>query len=87
MLIVRNEFPVDDAAKRTALVQNLIGDAKITDISVIGKKTLAYPIKKQKEGIYLMVTVESPALKVQTLENAMKLGTDVLRYMLIVKGE
>jgi small subunit ribosomal protein S6 len=87
MMIVRSDFPVDSEAKRTALVKSLVGDAKVVDVALIGKKPLAYPIKKNTEGTYLLATLEAQSLTVTSIENAVKLGTDVLRYLLIVKGE
>jgi len=83
MLIVKADFPVDDTAKRDALITKLTKGAKIIDLTNLGKKTFAYPIKKQKEGVYLLVHLESAPLHQSDIENEAKLGTDVVRFLLI----
>lgn len=85
MGIVKSDFPVDDKKKLEELVGKLAKGATIQDISVIGKKSLAYPIKKQKEGIYFVATLAANQLKASDLTTEAKLGSDVIRCMLITK--
>lgn len=67
-------------------VKKLVGEgAAVGEVKVLGKKPLAYPINKQTEGVYVLVTVSAEALHVSDIEKRMKVGTDVLRYLLTVK--
>ena len=69
------------------LVAKLLGSDYITikDIQVGGKKHLSYPMKKQEEGIEMVVQFEGVKVIVGEIEKRVKLGTDVLRFLLTVK--
>ena len=90
MLVLRPDFlpaqagGVDEKPIKD-LVTKLIGDHKLTALTVLGKKRLAYPIKKQVEGIYAVAQFAGAPLKVVDLEKQTKLGKDYLRYLLIGK--
>lgn len=84
MLVIRPDFGVEEKPVRT-LVEKLIGDREIKELTIMGKKRLAYPIKKQTEGMYVVATVTGGAMDIGALEKQIKLGTDVLRFLLTVK--
>lgn len=84
MLVLRPDFGVEDKPIKD-LVTKFIGDRKLTELTVLGKKRLAYPIKKQNEAVYAVATISGSPLKVVDLEKQMKVGSDILRYLLIVK--
>ncbi len=70
----------------TALVEKIVGtEAKVKSVSLLGKKVLAYPIKKQTEGIYVLATLEGSHVHVNELEKKVQLGAEVLRYLLTLK--
>ena len=48
-----------------------------------GARTLAYRIKKQRKGHYLLVNYESESAAVKELERKMGLNEDVLRYITV----
>jgi len=83
MLVVRPDFPMDDTKKRDSLIEKLVKGAKIKDITVLGKKHLAYPIRKQEEGIYLLIHIEGDSIKTGDVQKEAKLGTDVIRFLLL----
>ncbi len=85
MVIVKNNFPVEDTKKRDELLHTLVKGATFKEITVLGKKALAYPIKKQTEGIYIVALIEGSSIKTADLETEAKLGTDIIRYQLIQK--
>lgn len=85
MVIAKSDFPVEDTKKVDELITRLVKGATIKDITVLGKKQLAYPIKKQSEGIYILVSLEGSSLNTGDLETESKLGTDIIRFMLIQK--
>ena len=47
-----------------------------------GKKQLAYPVKKFKEGFYYKLEFTSPTGSIVKLEEACKLNADILRTMI-----
>jgi small subunit ribosomal protein S6 len=84
MLVLRPDFGVEEKSAR-ALVEKLIGDRKIKELTVMGKKRLAYPIKKQTEGVYVVATFTGGAMDIGAFEKQTKLGSDVLRFLITVK--
>ena len=47
-----------------------------------GKKQLAYPVKKFKEGYYYKLDFTTESTSISKLENAYKLNQDILRTMI-----
>jgi len=93
MVVFRPDFPVDDENAIRTFLTKLTGGAAVKNISILGKKRLAYPIKKmgvsgmQKEGVYVLATLESDGIQVARIEKEMSMGNDVLRYLLTVRKE
>ncbi len=58
-------------------------DAKIFDSEYWGLKTLAYKIKKNRKGHYLLIKSEAPAEAVAEMERLARLHDDVLRVMTV----
>ncbi len=60
---------------------------QIVDVEHMGRRRLAYPIKKITEGHYVLLhlNLETPALV--ELERRLKLSEDVLRYLVIRMDE
>jgi len=48
-----------------------------------GLRTLAYRIKKNRKGHYVMLNIDAPAAAVQEVERLQKINEDVLRYMTV----
>ena len=56
------------------------GNIKKEDIW--GKKQLAYPVKKFKEGFYYKLDFAAPTNAIAKLEEAYRLNSDILRTMI-----
>jgi len=52
-----------------------------------GKKRLAYEIKDFVDGIYVLVTFQGDGKTVKELDRVMKITDEILRHMIIKKGE
>lgn len=85
MLIIR---PDDEVTEKKAedIVKKLLEKVggKLASLNVWGKKALAYPIQKVTEGTYVLATVEG-SIKSGDLEKEVRMGSDILRFMLIAK--
>lgn len=67
------------------IIAKLVGtDATVKEVTSLGKKQLAYIIKKQSEATYLVATLEGN-VKTGDVEKRSKLMDEVLRFLLIVK--
>ena len=56
---------------------------KILDSQMRGKRRLAYPIAKNREGIYVQLSHQGDGQHIEKIEKAMRLSEDVIRYMTI----
>ena len=52
-----------------------------------GLKTLAYKIKKNRKGHYILMNLDAPANAVHEMERQMRINEDVLRYITIKVDE
>lgn len=85
MLVLVPTFDPNDEKKVGDLVKTLVGMATIQSVTMLGKKRLAYPIRKLTEGVYVQVELEANQVKTADVERQTQLGTDVLRFLLTVK--
>ena len=60
---------------------------KIARTSFWGKKRLAYEIQDLNEGLYVLVEFSAEPAAVKELDRVMKITDDILRHMIIRKGE
>ncbi len=67
--------------KYNKLLEELGG--KILDSQMRGKRRLAYPIAKHKEGIYVQLSHEGDGQHIFKIEKAMRLSEDVIRYLTV----
>ncbi len=61
--------------------------AAVTKTEYCGLRPLAYEIKKNKKGHYVLMNVEASAEAMQEFERQMRLSEDVLRYMSVAVEE
>ena len=78
--------PLKEAVER---IQGMVetGGGKVTNAEIVGKKKLAYEIRKQKEGQYVFLKTEMPPTFIAELERALSLMESVMRFMVIVEEE
>jgi len=89
LYIVRADFDdekVQDAVKRVnTLVERSGGTADRTNLW--GKRKLAYEVKHQKEGSYVLQDFKLDPDRVPELEAALKITEEVLRHLIVRKPE
>jgi small subunit ribosomal protein S6 len=77
---------VQDAVKRVnTLIQRSGGQAEKTN--VWGKRKLAYEVKHQKEGAYVLQDFQLDPDRVPELEASLKITEEVLRHLIVRKAE
>ena len=54
-------------------------NGKVENVDVVGKRSLAYPIKKSAEGIYAVINLECEPDSVKELDRRLNLSDTVLR--------
>ena len=76
----------DSAAKLFEMVEKMLKGANASSVasSKMGKKSLAYPIKKQTEAEYFVFNFEAPPESLAAISDGLRLEQEmVLRYMVI----
>lgn len=85
MLVLRPNGELTDKTARE-LIQKVAGEgATIADVVLLGKKMLAYPLKKLEEAVFVQATLTSEGLKTAELEKRIQSMENVLRFLLIQK--
>lgn len=57
----------------------------ITETHVLGRRKLAYPIKHERNGYYIMVTFDAEKPVIEKMDKALRLSPDLLRHLIIKK--
>ena len=89
LYIVRADFDdekVQDAVRRVnTLIERSGGTAERTNLW--GKRKLAYEVKHQKEGSYVLQDFQLEPERVPELEAGLKITEEVLRHLIVRKPE
>ena len=62
-------------------------DGKVEKAENLGKKKLAYPVKKNAEGYYVILNFTANPSLIAELERNYRITDDVIKYMTINVGE
>jgi small subunit ribosomal protein S6 len=62
-------------------------DSKVVDYKELGEKKLAYPIKKEINGYYFVMQIESSKEAVAELDRKTALDENVLRHLIVKLDE
>jgi len=60
-------------------------NGKVESVENIGKKRLAYEIKKNKEGIYMLINFEAKPDSITELERNYRITDDVIKFIVVRK--
>jgi small subunit ribosomal protein S6 len=77
---------VQDAVKRVNTLIERSGGA-VERTNMWGKRKLAYEVKHQKEGSYVLQDFQIDPTRVPELEAALKITEEVLRHLIVRKPE
>lgn len=66
--------------KYTKLIKE---NGKLKDFQNLGKKKLAYEIKKNKEGIYMQIYFESEASFITELERQYRIDDNIMKFIVV----
>lgn len=66
--------------KFTDIINN---DGKLEKIDNLGKRKLAYEVKKNNEGIYLVLTFEANADLIEELQRNYRITDEVIKFIVI----
>ena len=83
--------PSVEEEKLKSLVQRFTdiinSDGKVEKVDELGKKKLAYEVKKNSEGYYVVTTFEGEPSLIAELERNYRITDDVIKFMVIRQDE
>ncbi len=79
-----DETALNDVVNR---VKSWITDAngEVSKVDLWGKRKLAYPIRKQSDGYYVLMNINMAPIFGVTLEHNIRFLEPVLRFLLVAK--
>ena len=83
VFVVRQDTPtqrVEELAGNFSEVINSSG-GKVTKTEFWGLKSLAYKIKKNRKGHFVLLNIDAPGDALKEMERAMQLSEDVIRHL------
>ena len=85
MYILRPDIPEEEVESHLTKYRDILVEegADVLDNQMRGKRRLAYPIAKHKEGIYVQLSHNGDGQQVAVLEKVMRLSEDVIRYLTV----
>tara|TARA_B100000579_G_scaffold420888_1_gene421077 strand:- start:144 stop:575 length:432 start_codon:yes stop_codon:yes gene_type:complete len=85
MYILRPDIPEEEVDSHLKKYSEMLEESgtEVLDSQMRGKRRLAYPIAKHKEGIYVQLSHKGNGQQVAILERAMRLSEDVIRYLTV----
>jgi small subunit ribosomal protein S6 len=85
MYILSSAVSDNDVPAIAAEVDKFITDSngKLLSQEMLGKKKLAYPIKKTRNGFYVLETFQLDGEKLQALDNKLLSIDTIIRYMFV----
>jgi small subunit ribosomal protein S6 len=88
-LILRVDKAEDELAELVETIKGWIANQEGTIVKedVRGRRRLAYPIAKQRDGYYIFYEIELPPSAPAEIERNLNISEDVLRYLFIRSDE
>ena len=62
-------------------------DGKVETVEEMGKRKLAYEIKKNSEGIYVLINFEANPALIKELERVYRITDEVIKFIVVRKDE
>lgn len=87
MFIVKATLEESELTKITKEAQKLITDnkSKVIEFKDLGKKKLAYPIKKETSGCYYLMNVNATHECIKEFDRKLSINENILRHLILNK--
>jgi small subunit ribosomal protein S6 len=85
MYIIDPDTVEDDVTRLNESLQHIITEqgGTITKTENMGRRTLAYPINRKNDGLYMLYEIEGSGREIAELERRMRVNDQVMRYMTV----
>ena|ERR1700730_9392581 len=85
MCIVRPDMTDEDLEKLISTLETAVTSAAgtVKSIDRMGKRRLAYMVKKFREGLYILMTVEGTGAVIHELERRLRVTEQVIKFLTV----
>ena len=85
VLIARQDLGASQVSSLVSSLSETIASngGEVVRVDNWGLKNLAYRIKKNRKGYYVLLNISAPATAVAEYERVMRVNEDIIRYMTI----
>ena len=85
VLIARQDLGASQVSNIVSEMSKVIADqgGEVVRVDNWGLKNLAYRIKKNRKGHYVLLNIAAPATAVAEYERVMRVNEDIIRYMTV----
>jgi small subunit ribosomal protein S6 len=89
MFIVRPDMTEEDLDKLLAMLQSIVpaSGGSIVKVDKMGKRRLAYTVKRFHEGIYVLLVVEGGGAVIHELERRLRVTEQVIKFLTVRTDE
>src|SRR4030042_289577 len=85
IVILNSALSDEEAEAAVTKIKELIAGqgGEVLKVNIWGRKKLAYEIKKQKKGLYVLLFYKTPPATIKKIEEFYKVFDAVLKYLII----
>lgn len=85
IVIFNSNLSDEEAESAVAKIKGIVTDnsGEVLKVDVWGRRKLAYEIKKQKKGIYVLLLYKTPPEAIKKLEDFYRVFDIVIKHMII----
>ena len=85
MFIVRPDMPEEEQQKLISTLENVVTSSggSVHKVDIMGKRRLAYVVRKFHDGIYVLLTVEGSGGLVHELERRLRVTEQVIKFITV----
>ncbi|HWZ43942.1 MAG TPA: 30S ribosomal protein S6 [Candidatus Saccharimonadales bacterium] len=89
MFIVRPDLLEEDVEKLIATLQGYAttAGATVQNVEKMGKRRLAYDVKKFQDGLYVLLTLQADGKAIHELERRMRVTEQVIKFITVRMDE
>lgn len=89
LMMIDPQVKDEERAKLVKKIEKIITDAdgKIQDSKELGKKHLAYPVKKKTEAVYHLTNFSASPENSEKIKKKLNIEDKIMRFLLVKKAE
>jgi small subunit ribosomal protein S6 len=85
MFIVRPDMPEEDQDKLISTLESAVtsSQGRVKNVERMGKRRLAYKVRKFQDGIYILLTVDGSGGLIHELERRLRVSEAVIKFLTV----